>query len=199
MIGMNQQKTQIYPLCIGKLTTLRYIFTKRPFILRTFLEIRKTSHKSTNEVVLIRRCRSTNVILLKNFTQTTIHQIFLQKLRNCLKLEWKRYTNLTRINRVRTVPQSRHLALFSAMVLPHFKHKVMCRQELPYKSDCDPHPIQAGFNCKQFDIMFRSKVSSSFWNRKKMNKFRVSRFSKSNYEDDHRSNWSYNQRLCVEI
>ena len=61
-----KKDTTFYPLSISELTTLRYIFTKRPFILRrAFLEIGKTTHEPTNEVVLIRRCRRTDVILLQ--------------------------------------------------------------------------------------------------------------------------------------
>lgn len=153
LVWWSTNKTQ-YPLCICILTTLWYIFTKRPFILRAFLEIGKTSHKSSDEVILLRRCACTNVIFLK-FSQKK--KKTLENDWNRLKLEREEGSNenegiLTRINRVTGAPQSRHLALFSAIVLPHFKHSVMCLQELPYKSDCDPQPKHDGFSVKQCDI-----------------------------------------------
>lgn len=63
------------------------------------------------------------------------------------------------MRRVRVAPQSKHLARFSAMVLPQLKHRVMCLQLLPQRSVVDPHPLQLDFNCRSVDIFSASQRS----------------------------------------
>jgi hypothetical protein len=47
------------------------------------------------------------------------------------------------------------------MVLPQVKHRVMCLQLLPYKSEVDPHPLHDDFNVRSNDILPPSKSATT--------------------------------------
>lgn len=77
----------------------------------------------------------------------------------------------TLIKRVRVVPQSWHLAFLWAMFLPQLKHKVMCLQLLPYRSEVEPHPPHDAFNVRSIDIFVgpsESKEKIKAWRKRRL-------------------------------